>query len=275
MRSPILAILGGLLASPALAEAPPPAWEGVWRGTVGTLPVMACLNNNGGEFSRGSYYYLSKMQPIALEHAANGSWSEHGEGGEKVTGTWTVAPRAGGGLSGEWRSGARTLPITLTRVATGSTDDGPCGSVGYIAPRISPVRQAAKPASKGGFSYSEVTYNVGPHFEGVTISSFSYPATQPGDRAINAMLRLDPAKPADPANFVACMQGALGNSGTDGDFAFSYAPGFVGRNFLSVAVDEGGDCGDTFVLASTRQQHTSGQCVNLAARHRQSEHGTK
>lgn len=243
MRSTITAILGALFAAPALADAPPPAWEGVWRGTVGTLPVMACLNNNGGEFSRGSYYYLSRMQPIALNHEKDGSWSENGTGGDKVTGNWTLTPRAGGGLAGEWRSGARVLPVTLARVDAGNMDDGPCGSEAYLAPRISPVRQVTKPVTKGGFSYSEITYNVGPHFEGVTISSFSFPATQPGDRAINAALRLDPAKPADPGNFTGCMQGALGSSGTDGDFAFSYAPGTVTRNFLSVVVDEGGDCG--------------------------------
>jgi hypothetical protein len=45
-----------------------PAWHGVWQGSVGTLPVRACLQERSETYRNGSYYYLSRLQPIALSH---------------------------------------------------------------------------------------------------------------------------------------------------------------------------------------------------------------
>jgi hypothetical protein len=231
------AMLGAL---PAQGATPP--WHGVWQGTIGTLPVRACLQQRGGDYSNGSYYYLRQLKPISLQHEDNGTWTEHVGGGEAVSGTWTIAV-SGARLSGQWRGGKTSLPIELARVAIPAAEEDPCGSDAFVAPRVRPIRVTTKPASKAGLAYAEQTYLVGPSFEDVSITSFSYPATRPGDAAINAALRLDPAKPESDADYLGCMKGQLGSLGTDGDFAFSYEPALVTPEFLSVAVNTGGSCG--------------------------------
>ena len=268
MRKCLLALTTMLLTSPALADAPPPPWHGVWRGTVGTLPVMACLAQQSDSWSMGSYYYLSKMKPIGLEHEKDGSWTEHAEGGDKPTGKLTLSPASVGSLSGEWRSGARMLPVALTRVAVAPSDDGLCASNAYIAPRIRPVRLVTKPASASGFAYSQVTYDVGPSFPDVSIESFSYPPTMPGDRAINAAIRLDPARHGDLADYLDCMQNSLGSFGTDGDFQFTWSPGLATRQFLSVNVNANGSCGGAHPFVSHGHitfDRLSGRKINLSA----------
>lgn len=227
------------LAAPMLhasAQAAP-AWHGVWQGTIGALPVRACLQERSETHRNGSYYYLSRLAPIPLSHENDGSWAE-----ENDSGRWAVTA-AGSRLTGTWRGGGRSLPIALTRVAVAPNDEDPCGSAAYITPRLRPSKVVAKQARKDGFTYTELVYDVGPSFPEVGISSFSYPPTRPGDRAINAALRLDPAKPEGDADYVGCMKMALAGGGRDGDFQLTYAPDLVTPEYLSVAVNAGGFCG--------------------------------
>jgi hypothetical protein len=231
------------MASSGLAQAAaPPPWLGVWQGTIGRLPVRACLQQRGGEYSNGSYYYMRQMKPIALEHQDNGSWAERDEGSDAVTGTWTVAA-AGNRLAGQWRRGRITLPVALTRVALQPDEEDPCGSNAYVAPRVRPLRLVSKPASSKGFAYTELNWLVGSSFEDITLTSFAYRATRPGDAAINAALRVDPTRPEGEADYLGCIKGQLSSLGTDGSFAFSYEPALVTPEFLSVTANAGGDCG--------------------------------
>ena len=57
-----------LSAAPALAQQdePRPDYYGVWKGTVGTYPVMMCIERDGLGQARGAYYYLSRLTPIGL-----------------------------------------------------------------------------------------------------------------------------------------------------------------------------------------------------------------
>lgn len=230
-----LLLLPALLL-PASVQAAP-AWHGVWQGTIGTLPVRACLQERSETYSNGSYYYLSRLRPIALSHEDDGSWSE-----ENDSGRWTVTAGASGRLTGTWRGAGKSLPIALARVALNGDDD-PCGSTAYIAPRLRPAKVVSKPARKDGFAYTELVYDVGPSFPEVGISSFSYPPTRPGDAAINAALRLDPSKPEGEADYAGCMKMALASQGRDGDFQFTYTPDLVTAEYLSVAANSGGFCG--------------------------------
>ena len=235
-----LALLAFAVASPAFAATPPrPAWVGVWQGTIGTLPVRACFFQKSAAGTVGSYYYLSKMAAIALHREADGSWIEHGSGGAQVTGRWTVQP-AGPRLAGDWRQGARRLAVTLTRVPSNLAEGGACGSTEYIAPRIRPVVLRTSPKRLGTFAYTEVKYDVGPNFSGVRISTFSYPSTQPGDRAINAALQVENEPEAD---YLSCMQGALQTLGIDGFFDFGLEPVLVKPEFLSVRLASDAWCG--------------------------------
>lgn len=224
-------------ALPASAQAAP-AWHGVWQGTIGKLPVRACLQQRSESYSNGSYYYLSRLLPIPLTHEDDGSWSE-----ENDSGGWIVTVAAPGRLTGTWRGGGKSLPIALTRAAVAAGDEDPCGSQAFIAPRLRPVKITSKPARHDGFAFTELVYDVGPSFPEVGVSSFSYPATRPGDAAINAALRLDPSRPDGDADYLGCMKQALASGGRDGDFQMSYAPALVTPEYLSVAATTGGFCG--------------------------------
>lgn len=215
-----------------------PAWHGVWQGTVGKLPVRACLQERSETYSNGSYYYVARLRPIALSHEDDGSWSE-----ENDSGRWTVAASGGGRLTGTWRGGGKSLPIALARVPIAANEEDPCGSTAFIAPRLRPAKIVAAPARYQAFAYTQLLYEVGPGFPEVEIASFSYPPTRPGDAAINAALRLDPAKPESEADYVGCMKMALASGGRDGDFNFAYTPELVTSEYLSVAANNGGFCG--------------------------------
>ena len=260
---PALLLAALTLALPAQGAVP--AWHGVWRGTIGRLPVRVCLQDRES-FANGSYYYLSRLKPIALSRGASGSWSEEVDGGA-VTGQWTLSAPAYGGLTGTWRGGGKTLPIALTKVAVAEGDEDPCGTTAFIAPRLSPVQVTSKPASLGGFGYTELAYDVGPSFPEIGITSFSYPPTRPGDGAINAALRLDPAKPDGEADYIECMKMAHGSLGRDGDFQFSFTPELVTPEYLSVARSSGGFCGGAHPSQSSTHltfDRASGARVDLA-----------
>src|SRR5690606_6778013 len=68
----LAALAALLLAAPAAGQARP-AWAGVWQGTISRLPVRLCIDARDGA-ARGSYYYLSELEPIALGE-------DDGEGG--------------------------------------------------------------------------------------------------------------------------------------------------------------------------------------------------
>jgi hypothetical protein len=261
-----LVSFAAFLAPVAAAGAAPPAWHGVWRGTIGTLPVRVCLQQRGGEFNNGSYYYLRQMKPIALERQDDGTWTERGTGTEAVTGKWALAG-AGERLDGRWSNGKSTLPVTLDRVPIGSSEDEPCGTDEYVAPRVKPIRIVAKPAVKDGFRFTQLAYLVGPSFTDVSIASFSYPPSRPGDAAINAALRVDPTPGEGEADYLGCVKGQLGSLGIDGDFAFSYEPALVTPEFLSVAANVGGSCGGAHpsqALSHLTFDRVSGRRVDLA-----------
>lgn len=230
-------LLAAALVLPTSAQAAP-AWHGVWQGTVGALPVRACLQERSETYRNGAYYYLSRLQPIALSHEDDGSWSE-----ENDSGRWTLAAGSAGRLTGTWRGGGKSLSIALARVAVAAGEEDPCGSTAFIAPRLRPAKVVAKAARQQGFAYTQLLYELGPGFPEVEIASFSYPPTRLGDAAINAALRLDPAKPEGEADYAGCMKMALASHGRDGDFHFAYTPELVTREYLSVAVNSGGFCG--------------------------------
>jgi hypothetical protein len=231
------------LASPAAAQDQPrPQWEGVWQGTIGTLPVRACFFKHSDDWSVGSYYYLSRMRAIALDRERDGTWIEHGAGGGDVTGRWAIV-RDGDRLVGDWRQGNRRLEIALRPVPAELADGGACGSDEYIAPRVRPLTVRTSAKSLGGFAYTEVIHDAGPHLAEVAISTFSYAPTRPGDRAINAALRIDPQRFEGDADYLACLKQALASTGYDGDFSFNIGPARAERNFLSVLVAGSGSCG--------------------------------
>lgn len=219
---------------------------GVWQGTIGTLPVRACLTrDDDGKWGTGSYYYLSKLKPLRLEAADEGPDLVEREtlGAEQESARWRVAAPGPNTLAGEWRSGARTLPIVLRRVPAALSDDGPCASDAYLAPRVRPLKVISAPAARGTLRYTKLTYAPGPNFPDVDLASFAIAEALPGDRAINAAVRLDPAKPGSPGDYLACVRQALAQTGTDGDYSAELTPSSLPGDFLSAEVSIGWSCG--------------------------------
>ncbi len=245
MRTLIRWLAMALAAVPAGAEAAAPPGEGVWQGTVGTLPVRVCLRaSEEGGWDRGSYYYMNKLRPLRLEAAESGTGLVERDEADKETARWSVAADESGAMRGEWRSGTRSLPVALRRVAANATsEDGPCASDAYIGPRLSPLRVMPSQAAKSRLRYTKLTYSAGPAFPGVTLESFALPETLPGDRAINAALRLDPARKDGVGDYISCVRLALAMRGTDGDYAGTIEPAGVHADFLSAAVSIGYYCG--------------------------------
>ena len=262
-----LALLSVTAAPLRADDPPPPPWQGLWQGTIGALPVRVCLSRDG-EWTHAAYYYAAKMQTIRLDLDEDGSWSEHGSGGEKETGRWALAPTPDGKLKGDWTSGQKSLAIDLTRAGTMADQAEPCASRAFLAPRIRAVKRVNKPKKLGIFAWSEVTYDAGPGFKDVNLTSFSYPAVRPGDAAINAALRLDPDKVEGEVDYVGCFQGSIGSLGSDGELGFTIAPRFSTPGFLTVAVSSGSFCGGAhpnFAYWWRVYDRASGKPVDLAA----------
>ena len=260
-----LALVAAFPAAAQDAAPPPQPWEGVWKGTLGTYPVRLCLSQRSETWSVGAYYYLSQLKTIGLEMQDDGSWVEKAGGSDTVTGRWTLRP-SGDALSGEWKQGAKSLPLTLTRVAADITD-GACGTREFLEPRIQPAKLRETPEALGKFAYRELKWDVGKGFPDVWLTSLAYAPVQPGDRAINAALRLDPAKREGDADYVSCYQGSLGSLGNDGDFGFGYTPRATTSAFLTVTVNAEGFCGGAHPYADYWWQtfdRKTGRKVDLA-----------
>lgn len=241
---PILALLIALPMPASATDEPVPVWQGVWQGTVGSLPVRACLARRGDNDAVGSYYYLSRLRPIRLEQQ-NGSrqWLE-GEGtstGPARPG-WTFATITAEQLGGDWSDGARHLPFRLTRVA-GKIDDEPCGGLLFNAPRLRPLRMTAKRAVRDGVAYTRLTFDPGPAFPDVTLETFALAGDDPATRRINGSLRkpMTPA-PAD-SEWFGCIAGALSWMGIDGDYTLEIAPTLITPRWLAAVSNEGDYCG--------------------------------
>lgn len=237
-------VAAALFAAPLRADEPTqPAWAGVWQGTIGALPVQACLQQSGGGWSFGAYYYRSQNKIIRLTHEPSGAWTEHPGWEDKTTGAWQISAN-GAQLSGTWQQGAKQLPIALSRVALTADDAAqPCGSRAFIAPRLRPVGMTRKPARNAGIAYTQIDYHVAPWFSEVSITSFAIAPTMPGDAAINRQLLFDPNKADSPADYVWCMSQQLGSTGSDGDFSVGIEPFALTEHFLTAKSYSDQSCG--------------------------------
>jgi hypothetical protein len=265
------ALLGVALVFAGASPAHAAGEQGVWQGTIGTLPIHACLTRDeDGKWGTGSYFYLSKLKPLRLEAADQGPDLVEREtlGAEQESARWRVIRKGADALGGEWRGGARVLPIALRRVPAAASDDGPCASNAYLAPRVRPLRVTSAPAAQGTLRYTKLTYSPGPAFPDVNLASFAIAETQPGDKAINAAVRLDPAKADSPGDYLACVRQGLAQTGTDGDYFAELTPSLVPGDFLSADVSIGWSCGgahpDNASYSLAFDRHT-GREVRLAS----------
>lgn len=199
MRLSLLCALLAFLAGAGAVQAQEqernarPDWEGVWEGTIGSYPVVACFDERYDGDGQGSYYYLSQLKPIRLRsQAPMQAWTEgdgEGDTGSDAVPGWEIAKVTPDALFGMWRAGERNLAIALTRIPADARDyDGHCSSLAYFAPRLAPAEFGRDARLLNGFHFVAQRYAPPEHFAGVIIQGFSFIQEQPGDAAILAWL---------------------------------------------------------------------------------------
>jgi hypothetical protein len=240
-----LAALALALAVPAAAQDAKPAWVGVWEGTVGNAPVRLCADTSGDGHLRGSYYYLSALEPISLsDYDSESGWTESAPGSE-TTAEWNFTEQSATALRGNWRQRRIVHPFTLRPVAwTEGQWGGPCSSDAFMAPRIGGGVIVREEAEFEGWRYTRLVYRPPAHFaEDNASESFSFPSERPGDGAINAVLEAYLPRGAVDDLLVQCSAGSISAHGYDGGFYQHVEPRMVSSAFLTVAEANDTYCG--------------------------------
>lgn len=236
-----LLLIPALLAAAPLHAQDKPAWVGVWEGTIGTLPIRACLDTLGTDGpGHGSYYYLSRLEPIALRESSEweGGWDERAAGADDGP-FWEMDDFDGRRIRGTWYQGeganTRTLPLALDPVAwTAAAGDGPCSSDAFLGPRDGSTDAGREPAELAGWRYTRLIWRPPAHFaDDVAIETFTFPSEQPGDHAILAELARALPTGDHFAPYLQCMGGSIAAHGIDGDYATSEKPVFASRDWLT------------------------------------------
>ena len=243
----LLAALPALLAVPALAQdEPKPAYYGVWKGTIGTYPVMACVDQDGNGKARGAYYYMSRLTPIGLAGREDGKgWDEQVDY-EPSGARWNAIAVKGDTLSGTWAEGKKTLPVKLARQLYQTKDeyDGPCMGDAFLTPRLAGGSVSVTDVSEAGLSYRKLTYVPGKQFgDNVAIETFALKSEAPGDKAINAALAKDVDDHTFRAEFLQCLGFEVANNGTDGYYGLTSTPDLISRRWVNVADSYENSCG--------------------------------
>lgn len=180
LRAPILflsALHGASLATPLEAGA-----QGVWSGTLGNSPIVACFDARSDDGQRhGSYYYVRYLAPIALTpQTVEGEWAEGADA------RWSLSSPQRNHLEGAWRSsdGRKDLPVRLTRLP-GTSAMQACGSDAYNLP----LEQAALKVKVGSVRYLGKKRYRPVSIAGVQLVELIDAA--PGIAAINRQLRAE------------------------------------------------------------------------------------
>lgn len=256
----------GLLLALALAAqpaAPANALEGLWEGTVGTLPVRACFAEEG---RFGAYYYMSRLRLIALgaDERTAGAFNETVEQGAGPAARWRIARTAGNELSATWTGGGRTLPVRLRRIARGSEDENACVSLAFHQPRMAGVHMVSSRARADGSAYTRLTLDHLGRFPTVSVTSFALDGSGADVQRLNAALLegLD----RTPPDWVDCVRGSLGMGPNEGEYHASLEPAMISRRWLSVATHYDGFCGGAHPDSSNSYRtfdRTTGREINL------------
>jgi hypothetical protein len=232
--------LGGV---PAIGQneqgnSPPPAWEGVWQGTIGQARVHVCLERSAFD-ENGAYYYDRIKSLLRLVPAdGSGGWFEQETSGDNGA-RWQFSERRGE-LVGTWSDGKKALPLRLERIGgPGSTDESPCGSGTFNKPRFVGFRTTNKPAVKDGTRYTIWSFKPGPWLaDEVEITTFTLDRPGPAIAKVNAILRSALPDPDGSGDWSECVAGNVENSGMDGTFFEIIEPTLVTERWLA-ASDQG------------------------------------
>jgi len=217
-----------MAAGPAFA-APAPALQGVWKGTIGNLPVQACFQTES-DFQFGAYFYLSQLKIIHLDKPDKGDgwWETEVNKGPH----WLLKTVEGDAVLGSWEDKGKTLPIALKRVSLGNDEaNRPCGSDAFMAPRLTPPKVTEAAAKLGGVAFTKIDVDVGKQFD-VAISGFKLNGAGGNVTKINKLLTSIIPTTAAGSDYADCMKSALYSGGRDGTYNVSLSPVVLTRNWL-------------------------------------------
>ena len=230
--------LGLLLSQPAQAAPDLKAMHGVWRGTMGNLPVHACYD--AGEYSSdGKYFYMRRLStiPLKADEKVAGDLTE-GWADTKGVARWQIKAITKNGAEGVWTGKGKTLPIRLTRLpfATSEDFDGPCGSLAFVQPIIAATRIVKSPRRVYGLAVEK--WKLAFPDESVSVETFQLLGTGPAIAAINRRLR-EPFDKSDEG-----WKWCLRNAGAwGGAYYDDIEARLVTGRWLSVMVHNESSCG--------------------------------
>jgi hypothetical protein len=235
-----LAAAAASAAQPAPAAAAP-ALQGVWQGSIGTLPVRACFVQRD-DAAFGAYYYLSQLRLIPLDRAGDGSGPfREGSGADAKSPRWTLDSPDSKALAGRWTGGGRTLPIRLARIAGLAADESPCASLLFNGPRLTGIRIVSQPASRDGVAYTKLILDHRGRFGDTHVETFALVGDTAAVRRIDARLREPLA--GDPPGWFECVRGALETNSSEGEIDQAIEPRLITARWLIAMDHEEGDCG--------------------------------
>ena len=260
-RRHIITALGvAMLALPSAvwANTPAPVWNGVWRGTIGTAAMQACMQSDGLDNPFGAYFYMRHLGIISIgslssKAPADGgppNWTENPLSDHPEKGPiWSFTQISRDQMSGTWSDGKKRLPIKLTRVpieknAPAYAGDGPCGSLAFNMPRYTKPVITTKPAVLDGVAYTSVLVDASKKgSDDPDSGSFQLIDNTPAIARVNRALNKDiPTGPANDINFQ-CSISALSANGMDGDASSSTHPLIITHSWMVSAQDSQDDCG--------------------------------
>lgn len=229
------------LAAPAQA-AEAPAWQGVWQGAIGRLPVRACFADKD-HGSDGAYYYLRHLRAIPLEQLEKpGSiWVEQDSRDAKRP-RWAFKT-TGTVLSGTWSDGRNSLPFRLTRVPGLKPGQLSCGSLLFNQPRLKRASIATSRARIGGVGYMKLAFRPGPQFPDVEIVTFALDRPSPAAQRINQRLREPLPGAAERSEWFRCMTASLDSVARDGEYRVAIEPVMATGRWLAARHWQEGSCG--------------------------------
>ena len=247
LRGIVVLVFGMLLAGQAKADAVQPL-NGVWAGTVGSLPVNVCLQvQDDASLNFGAYYYLSHLKLINLQPGDKGAWTE-GSDASKPDAVWTLKMGGGDTVSGSWAGNGKTLDVNLHRLAklSGDDADGPCGTSAFFDPRVTLPKIRETAAKLDGQAYTQLDIDAGKQFD-VSFQTFRLAGS--GD-AIDKLNKI--FMPAGGKDYVECLQGAAA-MGNDGDYEVTTQPEVLTAHWLVVSTGDGSSCGGAHPVNSSNE----------------------
>ena len=249
------------------AEPAPPVWQGVWEGTIGTLPIRACFQRRGADDPVAAYYYLSRLRPIRLEQQGNSKlWLETGDAAEtRRSPQWRFDGVGRTLLTGAWSVGAKQLPFRLTRIG-GEAEDEPCGGPAFNAPRLRPLKPSATRATFGGVAYTKLAFDPGPGFGDVSLATFALDGDGAAVRRLNMGLRHLMSGAAVSSEWYGCVTSALGSTGTEGEYRAATTPELITPRWLAASQTISSYCGGAYPNAGVTSllfDRATGAAVDL------------